>query len=162
MGYSDSSPFNHGFLYGPLDERGEMSGEAVAFVYPDMRTALAGRFRGNVMKRARATKVRERKGLLLLLLLLLLFLFALLFSKCCLMFLLFCWYFACLAYTGNDRPRKCLCCYCCRYCRYCCCCCLCGCFFVGVAAANAFRCTHAYGYHRFPPANSTSAGFEQQ
>ena len=77
MGYSDSSPFNHGFLYGPLDERGEMSGEAVAFVYPDMRTALAGRFRGNVMKRARATKVQERKGLMLLFLLL--DLFALLF-----------------------------------------------------------------------------------
>ena len=26
MGYSESSPFNNGFLYGPLDEKGEMSG----------------------------------------------------------------------------------------------------------------------------------------
>ena len=28
-GYSESSPFTNGFLYGSLDERGEMTGEIV-------------------------------------------------------------------------------------------------------------------------------------
>ncbi len=37
MGYSDSSPFNNGFLYGPLDEKGEMSGGQ----YQDFYATLA-------------------------------------------------------------------------------------------------------------------------
>ncbi len=57
MGYSEASPFNNGFLYGPLDERGEMSGDNIVYVYPDLKTVLVGNFSANVMLGARASKV---------------------------------------------------------------------------------------------------------
>jgi hypothetical protein len=55
-----SSPLADGFLYGPLDANGSVSGRA-AFVFPDMRTALVGDFIDGVMKAAQeATVVAER------------------------------------------------------------------------------------------------------
>ncbi len=56
-GFNEASPLNNGFLYGPLDSKGQVTGKDVVFVYPDMKTALYGEFRGNVLVEARATKV---------------------------------------------------------------------------------------------------------
>ncbi len=46
-----------GFLYGSLDSRGAFSGERNAYLYPDLRTALVGRFRHNRMEEARERRV---------------------------------------------------------------------------------------------------------
>ena len=56
-GFSDSSPLNNGFLYGPLDDKGEVAGSSVVFIYPDMRTALFGSFRAGQMVSSRPTEV---------------------------------------------------------------------------------------------------------
>ncbi len=46
-----------GFLYGTLDGRGSFTGERNAFLYPDLRTALMGRFEGGKMVAALEAEV---------------------------------------------------------------------------------------------------------
>ncbi len=50
-----------GFLYGRLDKRGAFSGNSNAFIYPDMRTAMRGRFKGGDMVAARACQVVDTR-----------------------------------------------------------------------------------------------------
>lgn len=58
LGMEFDNSFKNGFLYGVLDKEGEeMSGDNIAFIFPDMKTALVGRFKANTMIEAFATEV---------------------------------------------------------------------------------------------------------
>ncbi len=48
-------------FYRPLDEEGRLSGDEIAFVYPDLKTALVGKFEGSLMISARERKIVAEK-----------------------------------------------------------------------------------------------------
>ena len=50
-----------GWVYGKFPSGGPLTGENVAFVYSDLRTALIGKFREKRMVRARATRITETR-----------------------------------------------------------------------------------------------------
>jgi len=57
-GKSDASlAESSGFFYGPMDVEGRISGDMAAFVYPDLYSAMLGRFAGSIMLAARATTI---------------------------------------------------------------------------------------------------------
>ena len=48
-----------GFMHGKFDEEGKATGNDLAFIYPDMETALLGKFEDFVMKSAHEAQVRD-------------------------------------------------------------------------------------------------------
>ena len=50
---------NNGFIHGIVDEMGQVTGDNVAFIYPDGITALKGRYENTYMKNARYVEVKE-------------------------------------------------------------------------------------------------------
>lgn len=48
-----------GFMHGKFNEEGKATGDALAFIYPDMSTALLGRFEDFVMKSAYEAEVLD-------------------------------------------------------------------------------------------------------
>ena len=48
-----------GFLHGKVDSNGMISGDEIAYIYPDGETALLGKFEDRVMKNAFHVKVEE-------------------------------------------------------------------------------------------------------
>ena len=51
-----------GFLYGSPDASGKFTGDQLAFIYPDLSTALVGRFVDGVMDGAQAATILEVRG----------------------------------------------------------------------------------------------------
>jgi hypothetical protein len=49
------------FMHGKFNNDGRANGEHLASIYPDMETALLGKFEDFVMKSARETEVKEAK-----------------------------------------------------------------------------------------------------
>jgi hypothetical protein len=48
------------FIFFPANRKDvNVTGDNVAFVYPDMRTAMKGKFKSNVMVSARATRITQ-------------------------------------------------------------------------------------------------------
>ena len=41
----------NGYIAGPVDEEGEFTGENIAYVYPDLKTAIVGTFKGGLLVR---------------------------------------------------------------------------------------------------------------
>ena len=50
---------NNGFLHGIVDENGQVTGDDLAFIYPDGITALRGKFENTYMKKAKHVEVKE-------------------------------------------------------------------------------------------------------
>ena len=48
-----------GFLYGKLDKKGKLSGSDIAYIYPDYKTAMVGKFEDRIMKSAKLTRVTK-------------------------------------------------------------------------------------------------------
>ena len=48
-----------GFLYGKVNKKGKLSGDNVAYIYPDYKTAMVGTFEDRVMKSARMTTITK-------------------------------------------------------------------------------------------------------
>ena len=65
--YQNGLPFSHcwlwcrggGFLVGKLDQAGNFSGSDLAFVFPDLSTALVGRFTEGVAESVVAGRLEE-------------------------------------------------------------------------------------------------------
>ncbi len=56
-GSSEEAEFANGFFYGAIDEAGgTFAGDDVAFIFPDFRTVLVGRFEGGHMREAKAAR----------------------------------------------------------------------------------------------------------
>ena len=49
---------NDGWLYGSVNKTSHFTGDGIAFVYPDLSTALLGRFRHEVMLAAKEVRIR--------------------------------------------------------------------------------------------------------
>lgn len=57
--YEDGAPVGHAWrglvgdawIHGQVDAKGEFTGESIAYVYPDMKTAFVGRFKDGIMVR---------------------------------------------------------------------------------------------------------------
>ena len=53
-------PFiGQGFLYGQLNKKGKLTGDNIAYIYPDYLTALIGKFENKIMKSAREVKITQ-------------------------------------------------------------------------------------------------------
>ena len=48
-----------GFLYGHLNKKGKLTGDDVAYIYPDYVTSLVGQFEDKIMKSARESKITQ-------------------------------------------------------------------------------------------------------
>ena len=48
-----------GFLYGQLNKKGKLTGDNIAYIYPDYLTALVGKFEDQKMKSARESKITQ-------------------------------------------------------------------------------------------------------
>ena len=48
---------NHGFLYGKVDSSGLFTGDNIAFIYPDLKTGLYGKFRNGELVEATAVNI---------------------------------------------------------------------------------------------------------
>ncbi len=46
-----------GFLYGKLNKKGKLTGDDIAYIYPDYLTALVGKFEDTIMKSGRESKI---------------------------------------------------------------------------------------------------------
>lgn len=46
-----------GFIYGRVDGMGQLTGDDIAYVYPDVKTALVGKFKNGIMVEAKEAKV---------------------------------------------------------------------------------------------------------
>ena len=46
-----------GFLYGQLNKKGKLTGDDIAYIYPDYLTALVGKFEDTIMKSGRESKI---------------------------------------------------------------------------------------------------------
>jgi hypothetical protein len=45
------------FLYGQLNKKGKLTGDDIAYIYPDYLTALVGKFEDKTMKSGRESKI---------------------------------------------------------------------------------------------------------
>ena len=51
--------FGQAFLYGQPNKKGKLTGDNIAYIYPDYITALVGKFEDKIMKAAREAKITQ-------------------------------------------------------------------------------------------------------
>jgi len=59
MGLIGEPIIGQGFLYGKLNSEGKLTGDNIAYIYPDYLTALIGTFEDKIMKSAREVKITQ-------------------------------------------------------------------------------------------------------
>lgn len=61
MGLIGEPIIGQGFLYGKLNKKGKLTGDEIAYIYPDYLTTLVGQFEDKIMKSAREVRITQSK-----------------------------------------------------------------------------------------------------